>query len=64
VAPYLCFKFHIFNRLVLEEYVSQVEGGSHLFQSCLRVARYGLPFVSNEMHPFFESLVVIDAPSL
>jgi hypothetical protein len=64
VAPYLCFKFHIFNRLVLEEYVSKIERGSHLLQSCLCVVRYGLPFVASEMHPFFESLVVIDAPSL
>ncbi len=30
VAPFLCFKFHIFNKLVLEEYVIQVEGGPHL----------------------------------
>ncbi len=29
--PYLCFKFHIFDRPVLEEYVSQVEGGLHMF---------------------------------
>jgi hypothetical protein len=64
VAPYLCFKFHIFNRLVLEEYVSQVEGGSHLLQSCLCVTWYGLPFIVSEMHLSFESLVVIDAPSL
>jgi len=27
---YLCFKFHIFNRPILEEYVSQVERGPHL----------------------------------
>jgi hypothetical protein len=32
----LCFTFCIFNRFVLEEYVSQVEGGPHLLQSCLR----------------------------
>ncbi len=30
VAPYLCFKFRIFDGLVSEEYVSQVEGGPHL----------------------------------
>jgi len=29
--PYLCFKFHIINRPILEEYVSQVEGGLHMF---------------------------------
>jgi len=30
MVPYLCFKFHIFNRPILEEYVSQVERGPHL----------------------------------
>jgi hypothetical protein len=30
VGLYLCSKFCIFNRFVLEEYVSHVEGGSHL----------------------------------
>jgi hypothetical protein len=30
VAPYLCFRFCIFNKPVLEEYLSQVDGGSHL----------------------------------
>jgi hypothetical protein len=37
VAPYLCSKFHIFDRPILEEYVFQVEGGPHLLQSCLCV---------------------------
>ncbi len=37
VPPYLCSRFYIFDRPILEEYVSQVEGGPHLFQSCLRV---------------------------
>jgi hypothetical protein len=35
VALYLCFRFCIFNKPILEEYVSQVERGSHLLQSCL-----------------------------
>jgi hypothetical protein len=35
VVPYLCSRFHIFKKHVLEEYVSQVEGCSHLLQSCL-----------------------------
>ncbi len=30
VPPYLCSRFHIFYKLVLEEYVFQVEGGLHL----------------------------------
>jgi len=31
VAPHLCSKLRIFDRPILEEYVSQVEGGPHLF---------------------------------
>jgi hypothetical protein len=27
VVLYLCYRFHIFDRFILEEYVSQVEGG-------------------------------------
>jgi hypothetical protein len=30
VAPYLCFRFYIFNRPILEEYTYQVEGSPHL----------------------------------
>ncbi len=30
VAPYLCFRFCISIDFILEEYVSQVKGGSHL----------------------------------
>jgi hypothetical protein len=37
VIPYLCSRFCIFNRPILEEYVSQIEGGPHLFHSCLHV---------------------------
>jgi hypothetical protein len=42
VVPYLCFRFHIFDKPILEEYVSQVEGGPHLFQSCLHATRNGI----------------------
>jgi hypothetical protein len=31
VAPYLCSRFHIFNRPILEKYVFQVKGDPHLF---------------------------------
>jgi len=48
----------------LEKYVSQVERGSHLLQSCLCATRNGLPLVAKEMHPFFESLAVTDALGL
>jgi len=62
VVPYLCSRFCIFDRLILEEYVSQVERGPHLFQSCLCATQDGLPPATKEMHLFFESLVIIDAP--
>jgi hypothetical protein len=35
VALYSCFRFSIFDKPILEEYVSKVEGGPYLFQSCL-----------------------------
>jgi len=35
VALYLCSRFCITDRPILEEYVFQVERGPHLFQSCL-----------------------------
>jgi hypothetical protein len=59
VASYLCFRFCIFDRLVLEEYISKVEGGPHLLQSYLCVVQDGLPPTIKEMHPSFESLIVI-----
>jgi hypothetical protein len=31
MVSHLCFRFHIFNRHVLEEYVSQVEGAHTCF---------------------------------
>jgi hypothetical protein len=64
VAPYLCSRFLIFDRFVLEEYVSQVEGGSHLLQSCLHAVQNGFPPITKEMHLSFENLVVINALSL
>jgi len=53
VILYFCFRFHIFNKLGLEEYVSQVEGGPHLLQSCLHAAQDGLLLIAREMHRFF-----------
>ncbi len=64
VAPYLCSRFCIFNKPILEEFVSQVEGGPHLLQSCLCVVQNNLPLVVKEMHHSFENLVVIDALGL
>jgi hypothetical protein len=42
VASYLCFRFHIFNRPMLEEYVFQIKGAPYLFKSCFHVARNNL----------------------
>jgi len=64
VVSYLCSRFHIFDRPILEEYVFQVEGGPHMFQSCLRVAQDGLPLIVREMRPFLKSLTITSAPSL
>jgi hypothetical protein len=64
VTPYLCSRLRIFNRPILEEYFSQVEGGPHLSQSCLCVMQNGLPPASKEMHPSFENLASIGALSL
>jgi len=64
MAPYLCFRFRIFNRFILKEFVSQVEGGPHLLQSCFHVAQNDLPLATKEMHPSFENLTSTNTPSL
>ncbi len=64
VALYLCSRYCIFDRFVLDEYVSQVERGPHLLQSYLRAAQNGLPLVTREILPSFESLTVTGALGL
>jgi hypothetical protein len=64
VVPYLCSKFHIFDKSILEEYVSHVDGGPHFLKSCLRATQNILLLTTKRMHPSFESLVVINAPCL
>jgi hypothetical protein len=64
VGLYLCSKFHIFDKPILEEYIFQVEGGPHLFQSCLDATYDSLPFATKNINPSFESLTIIDNPSL
>jgi hypothetical protein len=64
VASYLCFKFSFFDKPILEEYVSQVEGGPHLLQSSLCVVRNGFFLVAKEMHPSFANLGNFDIPGL
>ncbi len=61
---YLCSRFRIFDRPILEEYVSQVEGGPHLLQSCLHALQDGFPLTIRDMHPSFENLIVIGAQGL
>jgi hypothetical protein len=56
--------FCIFNTPNLEEYVSYVERGAHLLQSCFLVAHDNFPLVAREIQVSFESLVVIDSPSV
>lgn len=48
----------------MKDYVSQVEGGPHLFQSCLCAAQDGFLHVAREMQLSFESLIVTDALGL
>ncbi len=63
MVPYLCSRFHIFNRPMLEEYVFQVEETPHLLKSYFHAAQNSLP-PELEMHPSFESSVVTNNPSL
>jgi len=64
IVPYLCFRFHIFDRPIWEEYVFQVEGGLHLLQSCLHAKQNGLPPIIRDIHPSFESLALTSSPRL
>jgi hypothetical protein len=58
VTLYLCSRFHIFDIVLLEEYVFRLKGAHTLRQSCLHIAWDGLPLVAREMHLSFDSLVV------
>jgi hypothetical protein len=63
MALYLCFKFLIFDKLVLEEDVFQIEGSplvSIIFTCCMKC----LPFGLSEMHPSFENLAIISTLNL
>jgi hypothetical protein len=60
VVPYLCFRFYIVNRPVLEEYVSQVKRGPHLLQFNLRATQDGLLLATRD----FENTVITDTLSL
>ncbi len=64
MVPYLCFSFCILNKPILEEYVSQVEGGPHLCHSYLHVMRNGFPLTARDMHLSFESLIITNALGL
>ncbi len=62
-GSYLCSRFCIFNKFVLDEYVIRLKG-PRLLQLCLRAAQDGLPLVTRDIHPSFKSLAVIGASSL
>jgi hypothetical protein len=57
VMVILCLysRFHIFNKSLLEEYVSQVEGGPHFLKSCFHATWYSLPPATREMYLFLFS---------
>jgi len=65
VAPYLCFKFGIFNSPFWKNMFFQVEKGPYLIQSCLGAIWNSLnPLVIKKMHLSFEILTIIDTPNL
>ncbi len=64
VAPYLCARFRIFYRPILEEYVFQIEGGPHMLQNCLHATKDGFHPIVRVMHLSFESLTITTTPCL
>jgi hypothetical protein len=60
----ICALGFVFSRPILEEHVFQVEGAPHLFQFCLCVVRDDFPYVTRDTHLSFESLAIINGPSL
>ncbi len=64
MALYLCFRCRIFDKLVVEGHISQVEKGPHLLQSCLCASQDGLAPTAREMHLCFESLAITHALGL
>jgi hypothetical protein len=58
MVSYMCFKFLIFDKHVLEKYVSQVDRGAYLLYSCLCLIRDNLFLEVRKMHPLKKSLVV------
>ncbi len=61
MVMYLCSRFRIFNRSILEQYVSI---DPHLLQSCFCVAQDNLYLIVRKIHPSFENLAIINAPNL
>ncbi len=53
-----CYRFHIFDKPIFEEYISYVEGAPHLSQSCLHVVQDSLLPMVKKMHPSFENLKI------
>jgi len=64
VVSYFRYRFRIFDRPLLKEYVFQIEGSPHLFQSCLHVVQDNFLPIATKINPSFESLVVTNTPCL
>ncbi len=64
MAPYLWYRFCIFNKHVLEEYVYQVERGPHFLQLCLCAIHNSFHPAIKKMYPSFENLAITSTPSL
>jgi len=62
VVPYLCSKFHIFNRLFWKNMFFRSRGPTP-FQSCFHAIQYIFPPIAKEMYLYFESLTIINTPS-
>ncbi len=58
VVPHLCSKFYIFDRPILEEFLT-LRGGAYLLQSHLRVTQNGLLPTTREMHLSSKNLAII-----
>jgi hypothetical protein len=60
VVLYLCFRFHIFNKLNLKSMSFKLRGGPHLFH----VVWDNFPLATRKMHLSFENLTIINTLGL
>jgi hypothetical protein len=64
MALYLCFKFHIFNRFILKEYVFQIDEGLIFFNHVFVQLKITFLLYLKKCIFFFESLTIIGILSL